>query len=73
MKEGTKVTVTAAILTVCLAVIFKNIADNSAKALSIAYIPVALWVGYITGRAGAKVWLIVTILVSIAIAFYASW
>ena len=68
MKEDTKILVVAFILPLLLAIFFKNIVYKPQDVIPVSLVPIYLWMGYITGKGGAKVWIGVTLFITLALA-----
>ena len=68
MKDETKITIVAAVLIVGLAIVFKSVIHKPLDVTPLYFIPACLYTGYITGKAGAKVWIGVTLFITLALA-----
>jgi hypothetical protein len=68
MKDETKILIVAFVLPLLLAIFFKNIVHKPQDVVPLFLIPIFLWTGYITGKAGAKVWIGVTLFITVAMA-----
>lgn len=68
MKDATKILLVAMILPLLLAIFFKNIVHKSQDVVPIFLVPILLWIGSITGKTGARAWISVTFIISVAFA-----
>ena len=68
MKDETKIAIVAAVLVVGLAIVFKSVIHKPLDVTPLYLIPPCLYVGHITGKAGAKVWIGVTLFITLAMA-----
>jgi hypothetical protein len=70
MKEETKLGIVTAVLIMALAIFFKNVIHKPSDVISLFLIPMYLFIGYITGKAGAKVWISATLSITITLAAF---
>ncbi len=68
MKGDTKILIVAFVLPLLLAIFFKNIVHKPLDVVPLFLVPTLLWIGYMTGKAGAKVWIGVTLFITITMA-----
>lgn len=68
MKDEIKTAIVAAVLMIGLVIFFKNVIDKPSDVLPLYFIPMFLYIGYITAKASAKVWIGVTLFITLAIA-----
>lgn len=68
MKDETKILVVAFTLPLLLAIFFKNIVHKPQDVVPLILVPILLWIGYITGKANAKVWMGITLFITVAMA-----
>ncbi|GAI01508.1 unnamed protein product [marine sediment metagenome] len=68
MKDEIKIAIVAAVLTMGVVIFFKNVIHKPSDVIHLFFIPVFLYTGYITGKAGVKVWIGVTLFVTLGIA-----
>ena len=68
MKDETKILIVAFVLPLLLAIFFKNVVHKSQDVVPLFLVPILLWTGYITGKAGAKTWIGITLLITVAMA-----
>ena len=68
MKEDTKILIVAFVLPLLLAIFFKNVVHKSQDVVPLFLVPILLWTGCITGKAGAKVWIGITLFITVAMA-----
>ncbi|HLB70528.1 MAG: hypothetical protein OIN88_12225 [Candidatus Methanoperedens sp.] len=68
MKEDTKILIVAFVLPLLLTIFFKNIVNKPQDVVSIYSIPILLWIGYISGKGGAKAWIGVTLFITLGYA-----
>ena len=67
-KDEIKIAIVAAVLMMGLVIFFKNVIHKPSDVLPLYFIPMLLYCGYITGKASAKVWIGVTLFITLAIA-----
>ena len=68
MKGEIKIAIVAAVLVMGLAIVFKNVIHKPLDVTPLYFIPICLYIGHITGKAGAKVWIGVTLFITLAMA-----
>ena len=68
MTGDIKILIVAFVLPLLLVIFFKNIVHKPTDVVPLFLIPTFLWTGYITGKGGAKVWIGVTLSITIAMA-----
>ena len=68
MEEPVKLAIFTAILIMAVTIFFKNIVHKPQDAVSLSSIPMYLYIGYLMGKSGAKVWMGVTLFITVAIA-----
>ena len=67
MKEDTKILLVALILPLLIAIFFKNIVHKPQDVVPLFLVPTLLWIGYITGKASASVWMSTTLFITAAL------
>lgn len=60
-------TVTA-VLTLVVAVVFRSVLNEPQDVVPLLLVPIFLYTGYITGKASPKVWIGVTVTITLALA-----
>jgi len=68
MKDETKTTIVTFVLLLLLVIFFKNVVHKPIDVVPLYLIPIFLWIGYITGRVGAKLWMGMTLSLTLAMA-----
>ena len=68
MKDETKTAIVTAVLMIGLIIIFKNVIYKPLNVVPLYLIPVFLYIGYITRRIGAKLWIGMTLFITLAMA-----
>ena len=68
LKGDTIILIVAFVLPLLLVIFFKNIVHKPTDVVPLFLVPTLLWTGYITGKGGAKVWIGVTLFITIAMA-----
>ncbi len=68
MKDETKTAIVTAVLMIGLIIIFKNVIYRPLNVVPLYLIPVFLYTGYITRRVGAKLWIGMTLFITLAMA-----
>ena len=68
VKDETKLGIIAAVLMFGIVVLFKNVIHKPLDVTPLYLIPMFLYIGYITGKASAKVWIGVTLFITLAMA-----
>jgi len=68
MKDETRLGIVAAVLMLGLVILFKNVVHKPSDVTPLYFIPMFLYIGYITGKAGAKAWIGMTLFITIAMA-----
>ena len=68
MKDETKILIVAFVLPLLLAIFFKNVVHKPQDVVPLILIPIFFWIGYITGKAGAKVWIGITLFITLGMA-----
>ncbi len=68
MKDEIKTAIVAAVLMIGLVVFFKNVIHKPSDVTPLYLIPMYLYCGYVTAKAGAKIWIGVTLSITLAIA-----
>ena len=72
MEEPVKLAIVAAILIMAVTIFFKDIVHKPQDVVSLSSIPMFLYLGYLMGKYGAKVWIGVTLFITVAMTvFYA--
>ncbi len=72
IEEPIRLAIVAAILTMAVTIFFKNIVHKPQDVVSLSSIPTFLFIGYLFGTYGAKVWLGTMLFITISTAaFYA--
>ncbi len=72
MEEPVKLAIVAAVLIMAVTIFFKNIVHKPQDVVFLSSIPMYLYVGYLMGKYGAKVWIGVTLFITVAMTvFYA--
>ncbi len=73
-EEPVKLAIVTAVLMLAVTIFFKNIVHKPQDVLSLSSIPFFLYVGYLTGKYGAKVWvgtmLFLTLATAVLYAFF---
>ena len=57
-----------AVLTLGVAVVFRSVLNEPQDVVPLLLVPVFLYTGYITGKASPKVWIVVTVSITLALA-----
>jgi hypothetical protein len=68
MKDDTKVLIVAFVLPLLLVIFFKNVIHKPMDVVPLFLVPILLWVGYGMREAGAKVWIGLTLFMTLAMA-----
>lgn len=68
MKDETKTAIVVFVLLLLLVIFFKNVVHKPIDVVPLYLIPIFLWIGYVTGRAGAKLWMGMTLFITLAMA-----
>lgn len=68
MKEDAKILLVAFALPILVSIFFTNIINKPQDVVPLFLVPTLLWIGYITGKAGAKVWIITALFITVALA-----
>jgi len=68
MKDDTKILIVTFVLLLLLVVFFKNVVHKPIDVVPLYLIPIFLWIGYITGRVGTKLWMGMTLFLTLAMA-----
>jgi hypothetical protein len=68
MKDETKTTIVVFVLLLLLVIFFKNVVHKPIDVVPLYLIPIFLWIGYVTGRVGAKLWIGMTLFITLAMA-----
>jgi len=68
MKDGTKILIVAFVLPLLLVIFFKNVVHKPLDVVPLYLIPIFLWIGYGIRKAGAKTWIGITLLITLAMA-----
>jgi hypothetical protein len=68
MKDETKTAIVTAVLMIGLIIIFKNVIHKPLNVVPLYLIPVFLYIGYITRRVSAKLWIGMTLFITLAMA-----
>ncbi|MBZ9569306.1 hypothetical protein KJA16_00095 [Patescibacteria group bacterium] len=68
MKDETKTAILTAVLMIGLIIIFKNVIYKPLNVVPLYLIPVFLYIGYITRRVGANLWIGMTLFITLAMA-----
>ncbi|MCK4454244.1 hypothetical protein KAU51_02760 [Candidatus Parcubacteria bacterium] len=68
MKDDTKILIVAFFLPLLLVIFFKNVVHKPVDVVPLYLIPILLWVGYGIREAGAKAWIGITLLITLAMA-----
>ena len=58
----------AAVLTLAVAVVFSSVLNEPQDVVPLFLVPVFLYTGYITGKARPRVWIVVTVSITLALA-----
>jgi len=58
----------AAVLTLAVAVVFSSVLNEPQDVVPLLLVPVFLYTGYITGKASPRVWIVVTVSITLALA-----
>jgi len=67
MTEKLVIPIVSAVLALAVAVVFRNILNVSQDVVPLFLVPIFLYVGYITGKASLKVWIGVTVAITLAL------
>ena len=68
INDETKILMVAMILPLLLAIFFKNIVHKAQDVVPLFLVPLLLWIGYTTGKTGARAWIGVTLFITVAMA-----
>jgi hypothetical protein len=68
MKDETKTAIVVFVLLLLLVIFFKNVVHKPIDVVPLYLIPIFLWIGYVTGRVGAKLWMGMTLFLTLAMA-----
>jgi len=68
MKDEMKTAIVAAVLMMGLVILFKNVIHKPSDVTPLYFIPMFLYIGYITAKAGATVWIGMTLFITLAMA-----
>jgi len=68
MKDETKTAIVVFVLLLLLVIFFKNVVHKPIDVVPLYLIPIFLWIGYVTGRVGAKLWMGMTLSITLAMA-----
>ena len=68
MKDERKIAMVTAVLMMGLIIIFKNVIYKPLNVVPLFLIPVFLYIGYITRKVGAKLWIGMTLFITLAMA-----
>jgi len=68
MKDETKTLIVTFVLLLLLVIFFKNVVHKPIDVVPLYLIPIFLWIGYVTGRVGAKLWMGMTLFLTLAMA-----
>ena len=68
MKDEIKTAIVTAVLMIGLIIIFKNVIYKPLNVVPLYFVPVFLYIGYITRRFGAKCWIGWTLFLTLAMA-----
>ena len=68
MRDEIKTAIITAVLVMGLVIIFKNVIDKPLDVVPLFLIPTLLYVGYVTGKASAKLWIGMTLFITLAMA-----
>ncbi len=58
----------AAVLTLAVAVVFSSVLNEPQDVVPLFLVPTFLYTGYITGKASPRVWIVVTVSITLALA-----
>ena len=67
MTEKLVIPIVSVVLALAVAVVFRNILNVSQNVVPLFLVPIFLYVGYITGKASFKVWIGVTVAITLAL------
>jgi len=68
MKTETKAAIVAAVLTMGIAFVFTSVLHKSQDVVPLFLVPILLYAGYALTSGGFKLWLAVTVFISLAMA-----
>ena len=68
MKDEIKTAIVAAVLMIGLVVLFKNVIHKPLDVTPLYFVPMLLYIGYVTRKPGAIAWIAVTLFITLAMA-----